>query len=177
MILLFAGGRRRRKSMGRGERRDINVRRARTLAAVSRELQRVNRSLRRLAGATPQPDASLERETGITSASVRAIIAARRLRNDRFGPAVGDLAWALLLEAFAARLEGRLTAMTSLGAASGIARSTAHRWVGWLLARGLLIRGPDPADERVTLVGLSDGTAERIRAYLAEAGGKSLWPS
>jgi len=149
--------------MVRRERRNSDARRAHTLGDVARELQRVNRTLR---GLTHAPGGAA---TSITGASVRAIVAARRLRDTCFDPAVGDLAWAILLEAFAAHLDGRLSAMTSLGAPAGIARSTAHRWVGWLLERGLLTRHADPGDERVVLIGLSDDAAKRIRNYLKTA--------
>lgn len=137
------------------------ARRTRSLGAVSRELKRVNRTLRRLA-AGPAP-----RE--VNGASIRAMVAARRLRDGCFDPAIGDLAWTILLDAYAARLDGRLSPMTSLGARGGIARSTAHRWVASLLARGLLTRHADPHDERIILVGLSEDAAGRIRDYLAAA--------
>jgi hypothetical protein len=149
--------------MSRRERKDPNLRRARTLGELSRELQRVNRSLRRLAAAPggPRPE--------IGGASVRAMLAARRMRDSCFGPVIGDLAWAILLEAFAARLDGRLSPVTSLGMVAGIARSTAHRWVSLLLERGLLTRHSDPSNERAVLIGLADEAAARIRAYLNAA--------
>jgi hypothetical protein len=140
---------------------------ARRLAGLRHELRRVNRTLARMArsGGAPAP----ARPAPISAASVRAILAARRLRADMFGSEVGGPAWALLLEAFAARLEDRETPMTGLGAVSGIARSTAHRWVGWLLDRGLLVRHAHPADERIALISLDEAAAERIRAYLTAA--------
>ena len=155
--------------MSKRERRDMGARRAHALGAVGRELQRVTRSLRRLAAepARARPE--------ISGASVRAIIAARRMRDACFGPAVGDLAWTLLLEAYAARLDGRLSVMTGLGAPAGIARSTAHRRVAWLLGRGLLTRHADPKDERIVLIGVSDDAADRIRAYLTAALAQSPW--
>lgn len=137
------------------------ARRARDLGAVSRELNRVNRTLRRIAAAPPRPQ--------VSGASVRAIVAARRLRDACFDPAIGDLAWAILLEAYAARLDGRLSPMTSFGTPAGIARSTAHRWVGALLERGLLTRHADPRDDRIVFIGLSDDAAGRIRDYLTAA--------
>lgn len=155
--------------MARRERRDSGARRAHTLGDVSRELQRVNRTLRRLAA---EPGRA---RPEINGASVRAIIAARRMRDNCFGPAVGDLAWTLLLEAYAARLDGRLSVMTGLGAPAGIARSTAHRRVAWLLDRGLLTRHADPEDERIVLIGVSDEAAERIRDYLSAAIAQSPW--
>jgi DNA-binding MarR family transcriptional regulator len=137
------------------------ARRGRSLGAVSRELSRVNRTLRRLAAGPARRE--------ISGASVRAMVAARRLRESCFDPAISDLAWAILLEAYAARLDGRLSPMTSLGAPAGIARSTGHRWVAALLERGLLTRHADPHDDRIALIGLSEDAAVRIRDYLAAA--------
>jgi len=155
--------------MAKREKRDLGARRAHTLGEVSRELQRVNRSLRRLAAAPGRA------RPEISGASVGAIIAVRRMRDACFDPPVGDLAWTLLLEAYAARLDGRRSVMTSLGATAGVARSTAHRWTAWLLDRGLLTRHADPKDERIVLIGVSADAAARIRAYLAEALARSPW--
>lgn len=153
----------------------MEVRRTRTLASATRELHKVVRLLRHLAeSGAPQPRSS-GRGAEITAADVQAILAARRLRELCLGPEVGDVAWALLLEAFAARLEGRLVALTSLGAAEGIPRSTAHRWTRWLIDRGLLSSEADPGDDRITLVGLSDDAAGRVSTYLANALSLSRW--
>jgi hypothetical protein len=115
------------------------------------------------------------RRAGITAADVQAILAARRLRDLCLGPEIGDVAWGLLLEAFAEHLDGRRVALTSLGAAEGIPRSTAHRWTRWLLDRGLLSSHADPGDDRITLVTLSDDAAQRIRSYLTNALSLSRW--
>lgn len=137
------------------------IRRAQTLIAATRELRRVSQALRRIAmerGGTPD-----------SAADARAIIAARRLCQSRFGPEIGDTAWMLLLEAFTARIEGRRLAVTSFGAAGGITRSTAYRWTRRLIERGLLsVQGP-PDGGRATFVTLSDAAAAHIRASLAEA--------
>lgn len=90
---------------------------------------------------------------------------------------MGEVPWALLLEAYAAHLEGRRIAVTSLGSAERIARSTAHRWTRALLDRGLLASQTAVGDQRVTLVGLSDEGARRLRAYLKEALSLSPWPA
>jgi len=145
----------------------LEARRVRTLAAATRELQRVVRLLRQFMQAGP-PEAG-GRRAAITAADVQAILAARRLRELCLGADVGDVAWGLLLEAFAEHLEGRRVALTSLGAAEGIPRSTAHRWTRALIDRGLLSSHPDPSDDRITLVALSDDAAERIRTFLASA--------
>ena len=140
----------------------------RTLGAATRELQRVVRLLRQFTQAGALPPGAGRRAT-VTAADVRAILAARRLRELCLGPEIGDVAWGLLLEAFAEHLQGRRVALTSLGTAEGIPRSTAHRWTRTLIDRGLLSSYPDPSDDRITLVALSDEAAERIRTFLASA--------
>ncbi|HYI49195.1 MAG TPA: hypothetical protein VEX35_12105 [Allosphingosinicella sp.] len=141
------------------------LRRARTLTAATRELERVNRTLRRIAGTAAQGRAAADS----AAADARAIIAARRQCQLRFGLEIGDVAWVLLLEAFAARSEGRPLATTSLGAAGGITRTTAYRWTRRLLARGLLSGETAPHGKRATFVTLSDDAAEGIRASLVQA--------
>lgn len=138
-------------------------------------MQRVNRTLRRLAEAKPN-DARPPADRDAGAEDIRAIIAARKLRVERFGPELGDVGWALLLEAYAARLDRRRLALTSLGSAEGIARSTAHRWARALLDRGLLTSHATDGDQRVTLVSLSDEGARRLRAYLRDAVALSAWP-
>ena len=155
-------------------RRDLEVRRTRTFAAATRELQKAVRLLRRLTESGPA-NRAFPRRGEITAADVQAILAARRLRELCLGPEVGDVAWSLLLEAFAEHLDGRRVALTSLGSAEGIPRSTAHRWTRWLLDRGLLSSYADPGDDRITLVALTDEAAERIRTYLANALSLSRW--
>jgi len=147
----------------------------RTLGAATRELQRVVRLLRQFMQAGAPGHGTPGRRSAITAADVQAILAARRLRDLCLGPEVGDVAWGLLLEAFAEHLDGRRVALTSLGAAEGIPRSTAHRWTRWLIDRGLLSSHADPGDDRITLVGLSDDAAERVRTYLANALSLSRW--
>ena len=146
---------------------------AQNLRQVTRELRRMERRLARLAEASG-PSAP-PRPPEINAASVRAILTARRLRDEVIGPALGEVAWALLLDAFAARLDGRGVAMTNLGAAAGIARSTAHRRAAQLLDRGLLVRHSGVGDDRTVLVTLSDDAAGRVHSYLTRALKLSPW--
>jgi DNA-binding MarR family transcriptional regulator len=141
--------------------------RGRYFGEVGRELRRLNRMLRRIAPADAPTAPARLRPPAIDAALVRAILAARRQRERAMGVAIGEAAWTLLLEAYAAHLEGRRIATTGLGAPSGLSRSTAHRWVLWLVERGLLVRRADPRDERVGLIALTDECAGRLRAYLA----------
>lgn len=136
--------------------------RAQNLQQMTRELRRIERVLAWVSG-------ELIRPPGLDADAVRAMLAARRLRDECFRPAIGDVGWLLLLDAFAARLEGRAVAMTAIGAPAGIPRSTAHRWAGHLLDRGLLVRLADEGDRRGSPVGLSPAAAESVRAYLEAA--------
>ena len=136
------------------------------MLAATRELRRVGRTLRQLAADAQGRGTGAPTTFG--AADVRAIIAARRLRETCLGPGIGDCAWALLLEAYAARLEGRRIPITGFGVAEGIARSTAHRWTRLLIAQGLLSSDPEDDARRVPLLGLSDEGAKRMRAYLTE---------
>ena len=149
--------------------RDKNIMRprARHFGEVSRELRRMNRMLRRIAPAEAAAGPARGRPPAIDAPVVRAILAARRQRDRAMGLAINEAAWTLLLEAYAAHLEGRRIATTGLGAPSGLSRSTAHRWVLWLVERGLLVRRADPRDERVGLIVLTDECAARLRAYLS----------
>jgi DNA-binding MarR family transcriptional regulator len=132
----------------------------RHMADVARELKRINRRLARL-GVPEAP-----RPAAIDAQAVRALIEARRRRDTVFGVEIGEVAWLLLLEAYAARLDGRRTVMTGLGLSLGISRSTAHRWVTWLIEQRLLARRADPRDDRIGLVALSDRAADSMQAYL-----------
>ncbi|MDQ4086922.1 MAG: hypothetical protein M3177_02740 [Pseudomonadota bacterium] len=100
---------------------------------------------------------------------VRAIIAVRRMRRGYFPAAAGDPAWSLLLELYAAGLEGRTVSQTRLGADAGVAETTTIRLTRALLDAGHFTRRDDPADRRLVLLALSDEAAERMRAYLTLA--------
>lgn len=107
----------------------------------------------------------------LTPRFVRGLIAARRLRSERLGPALApEPGWTVLLVLYAARLEqaGPLTlaALTRAVAAPG---ATVYGRVATLEALGLLTRRPDPARGRGTIVTLTDDAAARIHDYLREA--------
>jgi DNA-binding MarR family transcriptional regulator len=131
--------------------------------------------LNRLAKIAALRELAMGDRPDITSEAVRSIIAARRLRAEHLGQGIGEAAWAILLEVFAARLEGRRIAMTDLGTAARFPQTTAYEWIRRLIDRGLLLRLPDPNDERIALIDLSDDAAERMRAYLTAALRLSPW--
>lgn len=116
---------------------------------------------------------ALRRTTGtggiaVTARFVRAVIAARQLRSERFGPLLApDTGWSVMLALYAARLEGWELTEAQLAEAAGI--STLHTRLPALEARGLLQRRPDPTSPRGTIVALTDEAAARIHDYLREA--------
>lgn len=96
---------------------------AEVLGAASRELAGLVALIRRMVEAVVLRDLALGHRPEITSGAVRSVIAARSLRYEYLGASSGEVAWAILLEAFAARLEGRLVTMTDLCVAAGVPHS------------------------------------------------------
>jgi hypothetical protein len=107
--------------------------------------------------------------TDITAPLVRAIIAVRWLRASFLPDAPGDHAFSMLLELYAAHLEGRRVAQTRLAGAAAVPHASAIRIARALLADGLATAGTDPADRRLVLLGLSDEAVARMEAYLRAA--------
>lgn len=106
----------------------------------------------------------------LTPRFVRTLIAARRLRTERLGPAFApEPGWSVLLALYAAHLdqaELTLAALTRTVAAPG---ATVYGRMVALEALGLLERRPDPSRGRGTIVRLTDDAAARIHDYLREA--------
>lgn len=101
---------------------------------------------------------------------VRGLIAARRRRFERLGPALApEPGWSVLLALYAARLEGRELTLAGLTEAAGAPGATVVGRIAALEAQGLVERRPDPARRRGTLVRLTDEATARIHDYLREA--------
>ncbi|KQN93760.1 hypothetical protein ASE95_02215 [Sphingomonas sp. Leaf231] len=112
-------------------------------------------------------------EADVTAGAVRDVLRARRLRDRFFGDGLfEDPAWDMLLDLFAARLEGGRVSVSSLCIAAAVAPTTALRWIAKLTSVRLLDRAPDPADRRRAFVALTDDAASAMHRYittLAEA--------
>ena len=98
---------------------------------------------------------------------VRRMIRARRLR-DRFfqGGLFEEPAWDMLLDLYAAHLEGVRVSVSSLCIAAAVAPTTALRWIGKLTEVGLFARQPDPVDRRRAFMILTERALEGMRGYL-----------
>ena len=94
-----------------------------------------------------------------------------RLRNARatiFGmpDLFQDPAWDILLDLYAAKLEGRSVSISSACIASMVPPTTALRWITLLEERGLVMRSYDEADRRRKYVALTERAQEAIGTYL-----------
>ncbi len=147
---------------------------AHRLAEVSREIGDWVPVLRRLAETEVLRDLALGHCTEISGAAVRSIIAARRLRDEYFWPAMAEAAWALLLQLFATRLEGRYLDVAELSEAAGIPLASGRHWIDWLAGRGLVRRGGDGDDESAA-IDLTEAGADEMRAYLLASLRLSPW--
>ena len=122
-----------------------------------------------LAGSKPLISPAVD-EPPLEAANVRALIRARRLRDQYFrGELFADPAWDMLLDLMAARLEGNRVAVSSLCIAAAVPATTALRWIKALTDRGLFVRHADPEDGRRVYIELSDDAARALSAYLRAA--------
>lgn len=148
---------------------------AERIEEAARELVRVAAALRRFTEARAIERQAREEGPEIASGTVRSVIAVRHLREQWFDPALGEADWSILLEAFAARLEGRSLDQHELCEAAGLAQTTALRALSRLGGRGLLVRRAHPDNERHVLIDLTDEGADRLRSYLRAAFTLSPW--
>jgi hypothetical protein len=134
-----------------------------SLLEISRVLEEAARLVRQHAG---EPDEPPEQMGVATAAHARTIIAFRSLRRRYLGFDPADAAWSMMLELYAARLEGRSLSQTRLGTATGVPQTTALQVIRRLLDTGIFTKEADPHDKRVLMISLSALTTERMRAYL-----------
>lgn len=119
-----------------------------------------NRGYAAETAAEPEPDPR----------TVRAAIRARRLRDQFFASEFfADPAWDMLLDLYAARLEGRRVSVSSLCIAAAVPPTTALRWIGTLHDAHLFGRQPDPQDKRRAHITLTQRAADAMRNYFAAA--------
>jgi hypothetical protein len=106
---------------------------------------------------------------------VRQAIRARRLRTAHFGDGLfEDPAWDMLLDLFAAELEGGHVSVSSLCIAAHVAPTTALRWIGRMTEAGLFERRPDPQDRRRAFMALTQRGSVAMRGYVAALGRAGL---
>ncbi|HEY0625946.1 MAG TPA: winged helix DNA-binding protein [Allosphingosinicella sp.] len=142
------------------------------LQQLSEEVGRIATILARISeeeeAKTPTlPLVNHEPAQDLTASAVRAMIRARRLRDQYFpSDLFADPAWDMLLDLMAARLDGQRVAVSSLCIAAAVPATTALRWIKTLTDYGLFVRAADPHDGRRVFIELSDQAAAHLTAYL-----------
>jgi len=120
------------------------------------------------------PPAEHMAPVAITAATVRGAIRARRLRDQYFATGLfADPAWDMLLDLFAARLEGMTVSVSSLCIAAAVPPTTALRWITAMTDAGLLMRREDPSDRRRAFIILTARAVTGMEGYaqaVAKAG-------
>ena len=98
---------------------------------------------------------------------VRKLIRARRMRESFFDSALfADPAWDMLLDLFAAHIEGDQVAVSSLCIAASVPPTTALRWIKAMTDHGLFVRHADPMDGRRIFIGLSAASTRSMADFL-----------
>jgi hypothetical protein len=142
---------------------------AASLIEISRVLEETARLIRCHADAQAAPLPVGGDAIEITAPLVRAILRIRRLRSDYLPAAGGDPAWTMILELYAAGLEGRRLNQSRLTIAADVPHTTGLRTARSLIAAGVFVSRSDRADGRQLILSLSPEAAERVRAYLSVA--------
>ena len=144
-------------------------------------LRRVNEEIARIADALAGAAADAPRRAGLgasasatvsggssppAAADLRRAIRARRLRDQYFGTGLfEEPAWDMLLDLYAAELEGQRVSVSSLCIAAAVAPTTALRWITRMIEAGLFARAPDPIDRRRAYMMLTPAARGGMQAY------------
>jgi hypothetical protein len=109
-------------------------------------------------------------KSGPTAASIRNLIKLRRLRERHFPTGLfADPGWDILLDLYAAKLEGKAVSVSSLCIAAAVPPTTGLRWITTMTEHGELVRRQDPNDARRVFVELSADSEERLIAFFKDA--------
>jgi len=138
------------------------------LLEISRVLEETARLVRQHAGAVLEaPQQQWLGKGELSADDVRAIIAVRQMRRRCLGVETSDAAWSMMLELYAARLEGRSLHQTRLSVAASVPETTALRVTRAMLETGAFTSEAHPTDKRLLVIALSDAVARRMDSYLA----------
>lgn len=100
--------------------------------------------------------------------TVDALIVARGLRTRYFeSDLLFDPVWSMLLDLFWSELNQQEVSVSSLCLASGVANTTALRYVDIMEEREMISRYPDEQDRRRTFIRLTDKTRESLAEYFS----------
>jgi DNA-binding MarR family transcriptional regulator len=101
----------------------------------------------------------------------REIFYARQRRDQFFAEDLfGEPMWDILLDLYVSKLNGRSISITSACIASGVAPTTALRYIKVMEERGLVRRQEDSADKRRSWISISETAFRSMTQYLADRG-------
>lgn len=99
----------------------------------------------------------------------RRIIRIRRRCKELFSSDLfGEPAWDMLLELYASELVGRPASASGVCGDSGVALSTALRWIKMLENNGWVTRLPDQADPPQSFLSLTDKSKVAMERFFAQ---------
>ncbi len=114
---------------------------------------------------------------GPKASTIRNLIKLRRMRENHFPDGLfADPAWDILLDLFAAKLEGRTVSVSSLCIAAAVPPTTGLRWITTMTEHGALVRRQDPDDARRVFIELSTDSEDRLRRFFLAADAKGGLP-
>lgn len=97
---------------------------------------------------------------------LEGIVKNRRKRDEFFEQGLlADPAWDMILDLAIAQARFRRVSVSSLCIASCVPSTTALRWIGLLVDKGLLQREEDSQDRRRTFVSLTDKCVRKLSNY------------
>jgi len=103
------------------------------------------------------------------------LIRNRRKRADHFGKDLfADPAWDMIIDLAIAKARFTRVSVTSLCIASGVPSTTALRWIGLLVQRGIFQREDDVTDRRRAFVSLTDAGLRKVAIFFDEVESGSL---
>lgn len=153
------------------------------LRQLNEEVARISRVLARLANEEKRPGGVADRQIAYaappvapvaavaspaSAADIRKVIRGRRLRDQFFADGLfEDPAWDMLLDLYAAELEGAQVSVSSLCIAAAVAPTTALRWIARMTEADLFVRQPDPFDRRRAFLALSESARQKMDRYFA----------
>jgi DNA-binding MarR family transcriptional regulator len=98
----------------------------------------------------------------------RLTFANRSLRSEFFNKDMfGEAAWDMLLALYVAEHSGTRHTVSGLASLSGVATTTALRWLDFLQTEELVARQSNPIDRRVFYIELTDKGREGLDAYFS----------
>lgn len=113
---------------------------------------------------------------GTATELVEGIYRSRRLRDDSFGTIAAQFrepTWDILLDLYLAAAKGRPVSVSSACIGSGAPQTTAIRHLALLESAGLVVRTPNPMDNRAGIVTLTEEAIRKVDDWARRV--RSVW--